>query len=290
MKAVICVQVLPWRFKMKKADIVKLYTAKAGKVLKKSKANKIDTSPGDFRNKKAHKALSLYKKLLFINIANENIVEETIQKGDEYRENVVSAIEVSVARKGTIEQFLKDASKASSSFIVSAKNPADAFNKFVFSRQMADGAVKTLKEIISLQNFKIWNKPHQWHKIAVALCFYYSAPFKKIDFIVEQKVDIILSNLIEAVANTYTNETRLQIPNKFKKIEFKESYRANMYERMEMFKKVWSEKIQADTKWLSRRKKTDRVRFILNNLKGTHKVTVKTGLKYLREIEKDLKT
>jgi hypothetical protein len=52
------------------------------------------------------------------------------------------------------------------------------------------------------------------------------------------------------------------------------------------FKKIWEKRINEKPNWLENTNRSERVRYILNQLVTNSKVTVRTGLKYLDEIEK----
>jgi len=117
----------------------------------------------------------------------------------------------------------------------------------------------------------------------VALYICYSMP---LTLKVEQYIDFIAMDLYLMVGQ-YLHLGDIDLDKDFRVDKVTKSHRKNRTKRINAFKKIWEEKIKTDPKWLKYTKTpTERVRYIISKIDKDFKVTKKTGLKYLREIEK----
>jgi hypothetical protein len=198
-------------------------------------------------------------------------------------------MEASYRRKEKPERFISDIEELAKSFFEKTNNPIEGIQKHALAAEIANGAIENLTKFIAARNFKGLETPGRWCSMTIALCFYYTAQFKKISKIVEHNADTVLFTLSRCISDAYIKNI-LRIFATFKKLSnsaFKKSYHNKVQSRIDTFEKIWLDKNKSDPDWVKNTKKaTQRVRDIIQMIDSRETVTERTGLKYLRVIEK----
>ena len=121
----------------------------------------------------------------------------------------------------------------------------------------------------------------------VALYVYYLMPIKDLPLQLEQYLDLRAIELAD-LASYFVTSNAHTLNKDFQRKRFKKSYQGNVISRIDTFRRIWEKKIKEEPKWLEHTKtRTARVRYILSHFEKNSRVTEKTGLKYLDEIEKE---
>ena len=124
-----------------------------------------------------------------------------------------------------------------------------------------------------------------YYLLALYIC--YSMPLKVVPLEVELYLDTIAIDL-GFRTGAHIKSNRVSLNKDFQNIKFSRTHKETVGKKISTFKKIWKEKIKTDPKWLEYTKTpTERVRYIISQLDNKSKVTEKTGLKYLRKIEKE---
>ena len=272
---------------MAKTDILKQFKVEAEKLLKKSKSThliKVDASIRERRNKKALIAQRLYERFLFVNLSMETVIEETSEIGNKQIDNVVSAIEASGSKHENVEGFIKRLNEVSKYIFKGVKTPVEGLKKQAFSQEVAKGAVKTFSTVLTSKVFEAGKRDYKWSRLIIALCYYYSAPFKSVDFVVEQKADLLLADLTEKVSAAYTEKVVLAIPEGIRRFSRKAKYNERTKRNEKLIKKAWLKKVEADSNWHEKGSRTSRAKALKKMLEKEKREAIVLFKKKVKKI------
>lgn len=260
----------------------------------------------DARDDKAKKIAEYIKEMKVFIEAREKVKKVNIQEDIDQKDDVIHE-KVNKLVKDVYNKVQKQSLFLSDTFL----HPKD-FEKY--NREIMELKKNLKKKLITQEQFKTWRTNYLVRlysepiiKSLEKLFFRYRNPYNEEELYFDL-IAIYLCYLFPKMPppdfHYYIDTMAIDLSRRnggwiaknsmalnvdFSKILFRKSYRQNTLEKISKFRKIWEERVENEPDWLEYTKtETERVRYILNRIKNKDdQVSVQTGLKYLRVIEKE---